>query len=128
HKEWSTKAVKDAVFASPVFPRLLNGELIRDTIARGVSNSILAYVGKTAAGGYDPFVFGVSMSPQEVEISEDVYVITAETAEAYKQSLSAPPKAVGSGNLFESDGGETTTTAGGSSIAETTKTGDGEKT
>ncbi len=28
HKEWSTKAVKDAVFASPLFPRLLNGDLI----------------------------------------------------------------------------------------------------
>ena len=46
HKEWSTKAVKDAVFASPLFPRLLNGDLIRDTIARGVSNSVLAYVGQ----------------------------------------------------------------------------------
>jgi hypothetical protein len=100
HKEWSTKAVKDAVFASPLFPRLLNGDLIRDTIARGVSNSVLAYVGKTASGGYDPFVFGVSMSPQEVEISDDVFVITAETAEAYKQSLSAPPKPIGTGNLF----------------------------
>src|ERR1039457_186279 len=27
HKEWSTKAVKDAVFASPLFPRLLNPDL-----------------------------------------------------------------------------------------------------
>jgi hypothetical protein len=103
--------VKDAVFASPLFPRLLNGDLIRDTIARGVSNSVLAYVGKTASGGYDPFVFGVRMSPQEVEISEDVYVITAETAEAYKQSLSTPstpPRTAGSGNLFETDGPTTT--------------------
>jgi hypothetical protein len=128
HKEWSTKAVKDAVFASPLFPRLLNGDLIRDTIARGVSNSVLAYVGKTATGSYDPFVFGVSMSPQEVEISEDVYVITAETAEAYKQSLSAPPKPVGSGNLFETDGGQTTATTDGPSTPETSKTTDGQKT
>lgn len=107
HKEWSTKAVRDAVFASPLFPRLLNGDLIRDTIAKGVSNSVLAYVGKTAGGGYDPFVFGVSIIPQEVEISDDVFVITAETAEAYKQSLSAPPKAIGSGNLLDPLGGET---------------------
>jgi hypothetical protein len=119
HKEWSTKAVKDAVFASPLFPRLLNGDLIRDTIARGVSNSVLAYVGKTASGGYDPFVFGVSMSPQEVEISEDVYVITAETAEAYKQSLSAPPKPVGTGSLFDPPGGERPTTGG--TVTSTTK-------
>ena len=112
HKEWSTKAVKDAVFASPLFPRLLSGDLIRDTIARGVSNSVLAYVGKNAAGGYDPFVFGVSMSPQEVEISDDVYVITAETAEAHRQSLSVPPKTIGSGNLFDPPGGEPPSTSG----------------
>jgi hypothetical protein len=58
HKEWSTKAVKDAVFASPLFPRLLNPEMIRDTIARGVSNSVLAYVGKGPVSSYDPFLFG----------------------------------------------------------------------
>jgi hypothetical protein len=109
HKEWSTKAVKDAVFASPLFPRLLNGDLIRDTIARGVSNSVLAYIGKKAGGGYEPFVYGVSMSPQEVEISDDVYVITAETAEEYKQSLTAQPKPVGTGNLFDTNGGKETT-------------------
>src|SRR5208282_1504713 len=57
-------------------------------------------------------------------ISEDVYVITAETAEAYKQSLSTPPKPVGTGSLFETDG---PTTTGGSSATETTETGDGEK-
>jgi len=112
HKEWSTKAVKDAVFASPIFPRLLNGDLIRDTIARGVSNSVLAYVGKKSGGGYDPFVFGVSMSPQEVEISDDVYIITAETAEAYKQSLAAPPKPVGTGGLFDLGDGKTSVTGG----------------
>jgi hypothetical protein len=128
HKEWSTKAVKDAVFASPLFPRLLNGDLIRDTIARGVSNSVLAYVGKAAAGGYDPFVFGTSMSPQEVEISDDMYVITAETAEAYKQSLSKPPAPVGTGNLFDGDDGQPATSSGDATGTGSTETGRGEKT
>jgi hypothetical protein len=105
HKEWSTKAVKDAVFASPLFPRLLNGDLIRDTIAKGVSNSILAYVGKAASGVYDPFLFGVSMTPQEVEISDDVFVITAETAEAYQQARVKPPEPAGVGTLFGDDRG-----------------------
>ncbi len=126
HKEWSTKAVKDAAFASPVFPRLLSGDLIRDTIARGVSNSVLAYVGKAPAGGYDPFVFGVSMSPQEVEVSDDVYVITAETAEAYKQSLSAPPKAVGSGTLFDPPGPGVQALSSGGVTASTSETDEGE--
>lgn len=60
--------------------------------------------------GPDPFVFGVSMSPQEVEISDDVYIITAETAEAYKQSLTAPPKSTGTGGLGASDDGKTAAT------------------
>ena len=51
-REWSTKAVRDAFFASPLFPRLLNPDAIKETIARGVSNGQLAYVGKTAGGKY----------------------------------------------------------------------------
>jgi hypothetical protein len=56
-REWSTKAVRDAFFASPLFPRLLNPDAIKETIARGVSNGQLAYVGKTASGKYHPFSF-----------------------------------------------------------------------
>ena len=111
-QQWSASAVQ-----SPVATGAASG---------GGVGGATAASGTTAGGGYDPFVFGLSMSPQEVEISEDVYVITAETAEAYKQSLSTPPKAVGSGNLFETDGGQTTT--GDSSVTEATKTGDGGKT
>ena len=104
HKEWSTKAVKDAAFASPLFPRLLNGDLIRDTIAKGVSNSILAYVGKAADGKYEPFLFGTSMIATEVEISDDVFVITAEVAEAYRQALTKPPEPIAEKTLFGDQG------------------------
>ncbi|HOI54444.1 MAG TPA: DUF499 domain-containing protein, partial [Phycisphaerae bacterium] len=58
--EWSTKSVRDAFFASPQFPRLLDGEAVRDTIARGVSNNILAYFGKVG-DQYKPFVFESSL-------------------------------------------------------------------
>lgn len=51
----------------------------------------------------------------------------SETADEYKQSLSAPPKTVGSGNLFEANGGQTTATTGGTSEIDTTKTGVDEK-
>jgi hypothetical protein len=37
-QEWNTKAVRDAFYASPLFPRLLNPDAIKETIARGVSN------------------------------------------------------------------------------------------
>src|SRR6202011_5964123 len=82
-KEWSTKAVRDAFFASPQFPRLLNGDSIRETIARGVENAVLAYVGKGRSGRYEPFVFGTSLSPDEVEISDEMFIITGEEAKKH---------------------------------------------
>jgi len=80
--EWSTKAVRDAFFASPQFPRLLNGEAVKDTIAKGVSGGILAYVGKSGET-YKPFVFAGSVAAEEVEISEDMFIITAEEAKKH---------------------------------------------
>src|SRR5262249_16173933 len=70
-QEWSTKAVRDAFFASPLFPRLLNPDAVKETIARGVSNGQLAYVSKIAGGRYHPFYFERSLNPSDIEISEE---------------------------------------------------------
>lgn len=83
-KEWNTKAVRDAFFASPQFPRLLNSDSIKDTIARGVENGMLGYVGKKSDGNYAPFHWNSSLAAQDVEISDDAFVIKRELAEAYK--------------------------------------------
>ncbi|MCL2825767.1 MAG: DUF499 domain-containing protein, partial [Polyangiaceae bacterium] len=40
--EWSTQSVRDACFASPRFPRLLNGESVKNTISRGLADGSLA--------------------------------------------------------------------------------------
>ncbi len=85
--EWSTKSVRDAFFASPQFPRLLDGDAVKDTIARGVSSGILAYVGK-AAGGYKPLVFDSALSADQVEVSDDMFIITADEAKKHVE----PPK------------------------------------
>ncbi len=99
--EWSTKDVRDAFFATPRFPRLMKAEVVRDTIAKGVNNGFLAYVGKAADGiTYEPFYYNPASGstrdvPQEyqqigrdnVEITNDMYIITRETAEAYLQEL-----------------------------------------
>jgi len=82
-KEWSTKAVRDAFFASPQFPRLLNAESLKETIIRGVENGMLGYVGKKPDGTYAPFHWKSSLTIFEVELSEDMYIIQRETAEAY---------------------------------------------
>jgi hypothetical protein len=87
-KEWSTKSVRNAFYASPQFPRLLNAETIKDTIAAGVANGIIAYTGKSKTGTYEPFYYSRSLSVHEVEISEDMYLITGEEARMYIE----PPK------------------------------------
>lgn len=90
--EWNTRAVRDAFYASPLFPRLLDPEAIRETIARGVSNGQIAYVGKAGSGKYLPFNFERTITAFDVEISEEMYIITKETAEAYRQQISKPER------------------------------------
>jgi hypothetical protein len=68
-----------------LFPRLLNPDAVKETIARGVSNGQLAYIGKTAAGRYHPFQFERTVAAADVEISDDMFIITKETAEAYRR-------------------------------------------
>lgn len=85
--EWSTRAVRDAFFASPKFPRLLNAAVVRDTIARGVSNGFLAYVGKAPDGTYQPFLSGTPVTATDIEITDDVFIITKVVADAYKERI-----------------------------------------
>jgi hypothetical protein len=55
--EWPIKAVHDAIYASPQFPRILKGkQAIQDAIAKGVSAGEIAYVGKSSDGKYSPFM------------------------------------------------------------------------
>jgi hypothetical protein len=81
--EWPTKAVRDAFFASPALIRILRGDVLKDTIARGVQDGHFAYVGRTPSGDYKPFHFQVGLAPRDVELSEDMFVIKAETADAH---------------------------------------------
>ncbi len=88
-KEWSIKSVRDMFFASPQFPRLLDTDSIKETVARGVSGGIVAYVGKNEAGEYSPFTYERSLISSDVEISDDMFIITKQVAEAYKSSMSS---------------------------------------
>jgi hypothetical protein len=89
-KEWSTKSARDAFFASPQFPRLLNPDSIKDTITRGVENGMLGYVGKKPDGAYAPFHWKSSVALQDVEISDDMFIVQKETAEAYVAAERGP--------------------------------------
>ena len=86
-KEWNTKSVRDVFFSSPQFPRLLNPESIKMTIANAVSSGTLAYVAKGNEGKYDPLTFNEGISISDIEISEDTFIITRESAKHTKLVL-----------------------------------------
>ncbi|MDW8325190.1 MAG: DUF499 domain-containing protein [Anaerolineales bacterium] len=80
--EWPTKAVRDAFFASPLFPRLTDPEVVRRTIASGVSDGLFGYAGKDAAGNYVGVRYKRPTTEAEVEISDSVVLLPRATAEA----------------------------------------------
>ena len=93
--EWSTKSVRDTFYASPKFPRLLKPDAVKDTISRGLEVGSVAYVGKASSGSYEPFIYGRSLAPSDLEIAEDVYLIARERAEEYVTRKAAPAPSTG---------------------------------
>ena len=90
--EWPIKAIRDALYASPQFPRIIDGTAaIQDTIAKAVSACEVAYVGKTSDGRYSPFIYDTGMLSKDVEISDDVFLIRKEAAEAYAAQRAPKP-------------------------------------
>ena len=85
--EWSTKAVRDAFFASPALPRLMDPDSIRQTIADAVSSKLIGYARKEGTRTVLEH-FGDPLTEGEVEISDDVVLLKAEDA----QKLLEPPK------------------------------------
>ncbi len=81
--EWNTKAVRDAFFASPKFPRLLNPNTVKQTICRGVEEGMFAYVVKKPDGGYARLAFRETLKENDLEIADDVFLIARDRAEAY---------------------------------------------
>ena len=86
--EWSTKAARDAFYASPQLPRLLAADVIRRTIADGVSRGKIGYATKNADGKLKLVRFKESLAEAEVEIDDEHFIL--QPAEA--QKLLEPPR------------------------------------
>jgi hypothetical protein len=84
----SRKAARDAFYSSPALPRLLDPQAIKRTIVDGVTQGVLAYVGKAEDGRFEPFHFQTSLSEADVEISEEMFILRAEDARKYVE----PPR------------------------------------
>ena len=65
------------------FPRLRSPDAVKQTISRGVEAGMMAYVVKEPSGKYEPFVFRQELGEGELEVAEDVFLITKDAAEAY---------------------------------------------
>lgn len=86
--EWSTRAVRDAFFASPTLPRLLNPDSIKQTIAKGVSEKLLGLARRQPGGQLVLDRFGVTTIEADVEIEDDLFLLRAEDA----KKLLEPPR------------------------------------
>ena len=88
--EWSTKNLRDAFFASPLFPRLINPDSIKDTIVRGVGGGDLGYVVKGDNGKYSLFKYKMSLLESEIDISDEAYIIKKDIAEEFLKTRTVP--------------------------------------
>ncbi len=79
-EEWSTKEVRDAVYKSPKFPRLLDPDTLKETIARGVRDGRVAYASRTADGDFDPVYFAEDLSAVDVAFDEDMFIMRKDRA------------------------------------------------
>jgi hypothetical protein len=86
--EWSTKAARDAFYASPLLPRLRSDDALRRTIADGVSKGTLGY-GVKGSAGPQLLHFNEPLSELQVEISEDAFIVKPERAKELRAP--APP-------------------------------------
>lgn len=86
--EWSTRAVRDAFYASPQLPRLLNGDSIKRTICDGVTQGVIGYASRDAKGQLKLDKLSQSLIDADVEIADDVFILKAEDA----QKLLEPPR------------------------------------
>ena len=83
--EWSTKAVCDAFFSSPKLPRLLDGDVLKRTIADGVSNGLIEYATKDALGRLKLLPLSHGLFDADVEPSDDLYILKAEDARKLRE-------------------------------------------
>jgi hypothetical protein len=87
--EWSTKDLRDAVYGSPVFTRLLDQDALRDTIARGVREGLFGYAVRRGSDIIHIY-FEDSIETSEVEFSEDVVLVLPDSARALKDAQPSP--------------------------------------
>ena len=83
--EWSTKAVRDAFYSSPLLPRLINPEAIKRAIADGISGGIIDYAVRDANGNLKLRKPNETLLDTEIEVSDDVFILKEEDAKKLRE-------------------------------------------
>lgn len=93
HREWSTRAVRDAFYALPALPRPLHAGAILGAIARGVAEGLLGYVVRDDEEGQPVRVrVDTTLEPGELRFGADTVIVHAADARA-RYPLGAAPAA-----------------------------------
>ena len=106
-KEWTTKAVRDAFYASPALRRLLDPNAIKRTIAQGVTGGVLGYAAKDSEGRLTNVHVDVPLEPQDVLLTDDMVILKAADARALVEpphvariEIKAPDQALQPGQQY----------------------------
>ena len=83
--EWSTKAVRDAFYSSPLLPRLISPDAIKRAIADGISGGIIDYAVKNADGRLELRKPNATLLDTDIEISDDVFILKEEDAKKLRE-------------------------------------------
>jgi predicted AAA+ superfamily ATPase len=83
--EWSTKAVRDAFYSSPLLPRLINPDAIRRAIVDGISGEFIDYAVKDSSGQLRLRKPNDSLFDDNIEISDDVFILKEEDAKKLRE-------------------------------------------
>jgi hypothetical protein len=82
--------VRDAFFASPSFPRLLNPGALKGTIAKGVRDGKFGYASKVDGGYQGVVIEDPEFKDENVELSEEVVLLPREKALGLKKQPAHP--------------------------------------
>ncbi|HNG99037.1 MAG TPA: DUF499 domain-containing protein [Leptospiraceae bacterium] len=84
---WGLKSMRDLFYSSPRFPRVLNSENLKNTVIKGVANSLFA-IGIRKADLISDIRIGKTIYNSDLDISDEFIILLPEEA----KRLQDPPK------------------------------------
>lgn len=94
--EWSVKGLRDAVYASPVFTRLLHPDGLKASVSRGIRDGLFGYATKSQ-DEYVGIMFEDDLDQGSVDFSDDAVLVSEGLARQLKDAKPTPEAPVPAG-------------------------------